>query len=109
MPATKLRCEFCDRLFWAARRDSKWCSVRCRARARSETAHFLVPAIPRSGVPGVTYYMRINRRWQVRIRETDGAWKYVGAQPTLEAALALQREVLGTNVTKAGSRVVFKV
>jgi hypothetical protein len=97
VPAVKLECFRCGRKFWASRRDSKWCSQRCRGRQRQEDANFEFPRhkVPRSGVPGVTF-RKITRRWDVRIPEAGNSsgMKYVGTCATVEEAIRLRQEVL---------------
>ena len=93
MPPVKVPCKGCGRRFLASRSDSKWHSDRCRYKIRMEDAKFAVPAIPQSGVPGITF-SRIRKRWQIAIPE-DGKMKYVGSRETLGEAIAFQSEVLG--------------
>jgi hypothetical protein len=90
--ATRIQCEICRRKFWAARRDTLYCSERCRTRMRRENANFEVPRIPRSGVEGVTF-SRVRRRWEARIRLAPGDWKYIGSFPSAGAAIRKKTEV----------------
>lgn len=91
MPATRLRCTVCRRLFWASRKDTLYCpGGRCRTRDRQETAKFKGPA-PKSGVPGITWN-RIIDRWTVKVK-LDGKWKYVGSFREFSKAYLFQLEV----------------
>lgn len=67
MPATKKRCEFCGRKYWACRSDAMYCGEKCRYRARDEENRLKmsVSEIPRSGIPGVTF-SRYRMRWEAR-------------------------------------------
>jgi hypothetical protein len=95
VPAHKLRCHYCHLLFYASRSDSKWHSPRCRYLFRMEDAKFSTPALPKSGVEGVTF-SRVRKRWEVRVRVESGeGLKYVGSFGDLEAALKFRKEVLG--------------
>lgn len=58
-----------------------------------ETAKMIVPEIPRSGIPGVTFH-RLRKRWDVRVK-IEGRFKYVGATRSLPEATRLQKEMLG--------------
>ena len=93
VPAQRVKCKRCNKLFYACRSDSLWCSERCRYKERMENAKFEVSKIPRSYVQGVTFN-RIRKRWQIRIPE-DKNWKYVGSTATLEEAIKMQNEILG--------------
>lgn len=101
MPAKRLRCQTCKRMFWAARSDTKYCGRSiCRSSVRLENAKFECPTIPRSGVEGVTFN-RLRKRWMVSIRTGDGwprAWKYVGSFKNLKQALRFHAEVMGASV-----------
>jgi hypothetical protein len=78
MPATKIECTICAKKFLASRKDTLYCSSKCRTRLRQENANFETPVIPRSGVPGVTY-AKVRKRWEVRITTEHGEKsKYVG-------------------------------
>lgn len=90
MPAIRLKCHFCTKTFWASRKDSKWCSERCRYYNRQEDARFNMLNIPKSGVTGVTY-SRIRKNWHVTIRDGKGR-KYVGSFRSLKKAVAFQLE-----------------
>lgn len=90
MPAIRIQCSYCNKKFWAARRDSKWCSQKCRADSRQEDARFNIPEIPSSGVPGITYNRRLSR-WTIKIK-IDNDWKYVGTKQTIQEALTYARE-----------------
>lgn len=81
----------CRVRFYASRRDTLYCSQRCRSRARMEDAKFRTPHIPKSGVVGVTYN-RIIDRWQVRIPENKKL-KYVGSFHTLDQAISFHKEL----------------
>jgi hypothetical protein len=95
----RIRCEGCNRLFTATRRDSKYCSHKCRERVRMENAKFELPRIPKSGVPGVTY-SRVRKRWEVRVPEDRGRWKYAGSFGTLPEAAAFRKQ-LGASSNEA--------
>lgn len=84
MPAVKIRCEGCRKLFWASRSDSLYCSEECRQRIRQMDAQIVQPIIPQSGEEGITFH-RIKSRWQVRIK-LDGQWKYIGSFKELTEA-----------------------
>lgn len=93
MPATKLRCSFCRKKFWASRSDTLYCSEKCRGRSRYEDGKFKYPQIPKSGVVGITF-KRFGGVWEVKIQESDGL-KYVGTRKTREEAIQFQKEVMG--------------
>lgn len=90
--APEVKCEGCSRWFKACRRDSLYCSEKCRSKVRRLDARINYPAIPKSGVPGVTFN-RTNERWAVMVK-LDYGWKYVGSEKELEKALQLQKEVM---------------
>lgn len=96
MPAKKIRCTFCRRQFWACRSDALYCSEKCRAAERQETAKFKDPL--KSNEPGITWN-RIIGRWVVKVK-INGKWKYVGAFKEFSKAYMFQWEVKGNAGTK---------
>ncbi len=96
MPAKRKKCEYCGKSYWATRSDSKWCSQICRAANRMETAKILIPSIPQSGVPGISFN-RVKQRWDVRLlAQGDKKYaKYIGSCKELSKAIEWQREVKG--------------
>ena len=103
MPAKLLRCEVCNRPFWAARIDTKYHNERCRTKARMENAKFAIPKIPKSGVEGVTFN-RIRRRWMVAIKLDDGSWKYVGCYRNMKAAVAFKKSLMEPTAESSPAR-----
>ena len=95
MPAKKIKCSFCEKLFWATRSDSMYCSNRCRQAARLEDAKFKYPVIPYSGYKGITFN-RVLGRWEIRLTKQYKR-KFVGTAPTIQDALRIQIEILGVS------------
>ena len=106
MPAKKQKCECCGKPYWASRSDAKWCSQRCRGRARMEDAKFTIPEIPQSGIRGISFN-RVKRTWDVRLLLPGQEPKYIGSFRDLEKAQRWQSEVISSKggVEQSGSSV----
>lgn len=92
MPTAKIsKCQRCGRVIRVSRKDTKWCSDRCRYRERQENAKFNVPKLPQSGHKGITF-SRIKENWGVKIKE-ETKWKYVGSFKDLNEAIVFQKEI----------------
>jgi len=89
--ATRLKCEGCAVIYYATRRDSKYHSAKCRQKIRAESAKFITPNLPRSGIAGITFG-RILQRWVVKLK-IDNHWEYKGAFKTLKQAIAFHKEL----------------
>lgn len=89
MPAIRLKCQYCNLLFWASRKDSLYCTSRCRSKERVENAKF-TPHY-KSRVAGISWN-RIISRWTAKVK-IDGKWKYVGSFKDFRKAWSFQSEI----------------
>lgn len=85
------RCESCNRPIYT-RKNALYCSDKCRAAIRQETAKLLVPNMPKSNIKGITYNRQL-QSWEIRIK-IDNQWKYIGCKKELEHAISFQKHVL---------------
>jgi hypothetical protein len=95
MPAARQKpCEWCNTPFYAPRKDAKWCSDRCRYRAKKEDHKFEYPKLPQSGYVGISFN-RYRRCWEVRIPDPPAArWKYVNHSKDLKEAVKMYIEIM---------------
>lgn len=89
---TRKNCIFCGRLFTAGRKDTFYCTERCRRKKRAEDSHFKFKTIPKSGIKGITF-KRLYGGWEVKIK-IENEWKYIGVKKSLKEAIQFQKEVL---------------
>lgn len=89
----KIICEGCNKeIKHPKRTDTKFHNHKCRYLIRQENAKILIPEIPQSGIPGITYH-RTHRSWQIMIK-TDGCWKYIGTAKDLTEAIKFRNYVM---------------